>query len=214
MKKILSIFILILLYCNISMADERVFGGKSVDLIYSCYSKDLKQKDIILGFNHIIDFNSRLVTHHYDHQNKKFGPAINHVMVANLDVTQPLWLLSWNDLKENGFHTYLLKFHFPSVDCNGSSICSGNELKDLKSNINKDVEIESYFISNKEDDEDEKKLKSEIFNLRKKLFNEKNFDKFKETYYLHDDKMRILHDKLMSDEFVAIFYKCKRLNKL
>ena len=206
MKKLLSIFILILLYCNISMADERVFGGKSVDLIYSCYSKDLKQKDIILGFNHIIDFNSSLVTHHYDHQNKKFGPAINSVMIANLDVTQPLWLLSWNDLKENGFHTYLLKFHYPSG--------AGNYLKDLKSSINNDVEIESYFISNKEDDEDEKKLKSEIFNLRKKLFNEKNFDKFKETYYLHNDKMRIIHDKSMSDEFVAIFYKCKRLNKL
>ena len=206
MKKNLIIFFLTFLCYNISMADEKVFRGKTIELIYSCHSKDLKKKNIILGFNHIKDLSSGMVTHHYDYQNKKFGPAINSVMIANLDVTQPLWLLSWNDLKENGFHTYLLKFHYPSG--------AGNYLKDLKSSINNDVEIESYFISNKEDDEDEKKLKSEIFNLRKKLFNEKNFDKFKETYYLHNDKMRIIHDKSMSDEFVAIFYKCKRLNKL
>ena len=46
MKKLLGIIVLGLLWCNISMADEKVFGGESAELIYSCYSKDLKQKNM------------------------------------------------------------------------------------------------------------------------------------------------------------------------
>jgi len=46
MKKLSLYIFLVLMWCNISMADEKVFGGESAELIYSCYSKDLKQKNM------------------------------------------------------------------------------------------------------------------------------------------------------------------------
>jgi len=205
MKKLSLYVFLVLMWSNISMANEKAFGEEGVELIYSCNAKNFNQKNVIFGFNYInklgSSFEENWTMHHYDYQNKRFRAAINHVMIASLNA--PQWLLSWSDIKEDGHYTYLLKFKGEP----------NKYMKILKSNINRNVEIESFFLSSEYFDENMKILKSEVFSLRKQLFNEKNFDKFNEIFELHDEKMRILLSKSIKDEFVAINYKCKRLNK-
>jgi len=191
MKKLSLYIFLVLMWCNVGFANQKIYGGKSAELVYSCTTETWGNEEIPFAFSYIDDLFAKgaWIVHSYDYQKNENGPAISDLVEIDIG-------FSWVEAHEHEFFIFLLQY----------------KENDLKSDINNKINLVSQVYIVENFDTDDHRLNSEILNLRKELFDEKNYNMFLEKFKTYSNKMSFLAFKLSKSgrEPLMMNYKCKK----
>ena len=105
MKKLSLYIFLVLMFCNVGFANQKIYGGKSAELVYSCTTETWGNEEIPFAFSYIDDLFAKgaWIVHSYDYQKNENGPAISELVEIDIG-------FSWVEAHEDGFYIFLLQY--------------------------------------------------------------------------------------------------------